>query len=206
MNPYIYSIDGIDCVGKTTYCNEIVKKLKEKNKEVKLIHFPRKDSSYGTLANKMLKFTNFTNNDVIDFDLNLQKLCLLDFKLFSKEVKNGVYDSYDFIVMDRSIFSTIAYNVNIEVSLDIFRSITSKDLILPNVSEFICILDEKDKAIVTDRLKNKKQKDVIEKNLNYLLTTNEKFLMINDKDIFKHKANIEVKSVSSLLLEAKDNI
>ena len=179
---YIISVDGVDCVGKSTYCIKLFNNKIEKGYRPKLIHFPRYNTRVGKLAWEELH-TEFPSVD------RVQALCLEDFCNFHKELEDNKYKDFDTIIMDRSIISTLAYNTDNLKKRFIGTLINKKRVTVPNKS---IVLIPSSMDIIKDRLHAKDNTDGFEE-IGHLARVNDKFLSILKQ--YDNRFNFIVKEV-----------
>ena len=165
----IVSVDGVDCMGKSTYCNDLKNSLIAKGDSAVIVHFPRYEGPFGQAIKDELYKEN-KNNEL------LQELCIGDFEDFTRELNHGKYIEYDFIILDRSYISTLAYNNGTIKNLNkkLKELIDDNRIFKIDSSIVMRFVSQEDKKIVAKRLDEKKDKDSNE-NINYLLEVDKNF-------------------------------
>ena len=105
MNKGLFiTYEGKDGSGKSTHSEALYKNLKESGHKVKLVHFPRYESSIGGLIGKMLS----GEVPMLESFEAFQMLYVADQLDFQEELKRYIDEGY-IVIADRYDLSTIAY-------------------------------------------------------------------------------------------------
>lgn len=191
----IIEIEGLDCVGKETQSKLLKKHLEDKGYKVKLISYPNYENKYSQEVSHYLK-GEFDKDRLTPERISLfYTMDRLTTQLsFEKELKQ---EDYDYIILDRGIFSNILnqgtcfleengvflkessfipINIVDSISIDIIEFISTQfnlefrelKLLKP---DYIIVLDLDNvtrESLLKERNKNNDNIDIIENNFEYL--------------------------------------
>lgn len=123
INNKFIVFEGLDGAGKSTIISETIKCLQEQGKTVKYMHFPNEESFFGKIIYDKLNSKRQIANDVF------QSLYIMDMVDNLEDIYNGMMN-YDYLIMDRYFYSTLAYS-SYYGHQNVIREI-SKVLVVPN--------------------------------------------------------------------------
>lgn len=115
--------EGLDGTGKTTIIDRLNKNLNQKGKTVKCMHFPNAESYFGKIIYDKL----FGKREIAD-DI-FETIYLADMIYNLEDIYEGI-TNYDYLIMDRYFYSTLAYSYFYNTK-DVIKKL-SNVLIMPN--------------------------------------------------------------------------
>ena len=121
MNNKFISFEGIDGVGKTTQIELFLKKLKKNNYDYSLFREPG-----GTPLSEKIRDSLLDNNNKISNITETLLFLTARSDLVNKQIKPSVDSGKKFIICDRFLDSTLAYqSFGRGISLELIQSITN---------------------------------------------------------------------------------
>ena len=157
MSKTIIEIEGIDSTGKSTVINS----LKEE--------FPKSISFIKTPTPQFRSFI-IDRNEPLPFEIATM--------LFSIDRWHSVQNTYDIIIADRFLLSTLAYHAKDDNAIKkIIGMHNSLSIPMPAIS-FLLISN---KNVIIDRLSKRKNTDIYEKDIKKLISIQDRYIDIVEK-------------------------
>lgn len=102
----VLCVDGMDGAGKSTFVDEAFTHFQERGLKVYVEHFPRYTTHMGKAIRDLLDNPNQIAVERPDI---MQRLYVADQLLFEQRELEQLKQDYDVIILDRHMFSTMAY-------------------------------------------------------------------------------------------------
>jgi dTMP kinase len=101
------NLEGLDSSGKSSQIKLITEYFQKQNKKVKFIHFPMYGHNmYSEMISKFLR-GEYGSNDEVD-PIFVANIYAMDRYMYKNQLMRDL-EEYDIVVMDRYVFSNIAY-------------------------------------------------------------------------------------------------
>lgn len=164
----LINIDSVNCAGKSTLVNALIKHYTEKGHKVGTKHFPDYQSPIGALIHKALM-------KEIDIDSESMQHCANADRLeFTKKVYPNLQKDYTMFFLDRYTSSGLVYGQLEGVDPDVIIS-GSKNLVKPDVNIILFIEPE----IAFERLEQRNEARRKYDNLESIRKANKLYLELN---------------------------
>lgn len=201
---FVIEIEGLDCVGKETQSKLLKKYLESEGNRVKLISYPNYENKYSQEVSHYLK-GEFDKDRLTPERISLfYTMDRLTTQLYSLK-KEELYDGYDYIILDRGIFSNIlnqgvnflgneytdkitGFVRNEELERFFNKQLSLEDdldIIKPDVILILDLKNEIREKLLTDRNKDKKVVDIVESNFEYMRNI-QKIIDLCSKGLFDY--------------------
>lgn len=131
----VLCVDGMDGAGKSTFVDNLFNRLTDAGKKVYVQHFPRYDEPLGQSIKKLLHSGSRIPLERPDI---MQRLYVADQIEFEEDELPRLRRDFDVIILDRHMFSTMAYAMACDVDFKEVRS-WQGDMQLPDLTFFFTI-------------------------------------------------------------------
>jgi len=191
----LIDLEGLDGAGKSSQIKLITEHFEKQNKKVKFIHFPMYGHNmYSEMISKFLR-GEYGNNDEVD-PIFVANIYAMDRYMYKDQLIKEL-EEYDVVVMDRYVFSNIAYQgakTKTQEDLEhMYREImhfefTFLGLPYPNKTIFFDVpVKEIERRLNIERVGEDRdylngKKDIHEQDINYQAKVRNIYLMLREYD------------------------